>query len=157
MHSAGWPVWEPSGFCFTLLFHQDNSSPIWDLTFTAFPSAPAPAVKGLPKQPAFDPFGLSQEGDACKVCQLVRLTFEPPSLYCFGCAARVKRNQVGGWLGGWLTRRSGGWACDTSWWRRSSLPALGSPQAALLPFARQQRDLWGSCFAAPASLAVFPL
>ena len=54
----------------------------------------------MPKQPAFDPFNLAQEGDACKVCQLVRLTFEPPSLYCFGCAARIKRNQVRVGLGG---------------------------------------------------------
>ena len=57
---------------------------------------PAATVKGLPKQAqgGFDPFGVGEESN-CRVCTLNRLTFEPPSLYCFGCAQRVKRNQVG--------------------------------------------------------------
>lgn len=52
-------------------------------------------VKGVPKQqPGFDPFQAQEMESNCKVCELNRLTFEPPSLYCFGCGQRIKRNQV---------------------------------------------------------------
>ena len=64
---------------------------------------PAPAARGQPKQqqPAFDPFGLGQEAESdCRICERARLTFEPPSLYCFGCGQRIKRNQVRGGRGG---------------------------------------------------------
>jgi hypothetical protein len=57
------------------------------------------AVRGVPKAapaPAFDAsYHQDQQESICKVCQLNRLTFEPPSLYCFGCGMRIKRNQVG--------------------------------------------------------------
>ncbi|GAB4815528.1 hypothetical protein N2152v2_002574 [Parachlorella kessleri] len=35
-----------------------------------------------------------EDENSCKVCGLNRLTFEPPSLYCFSCGQRIKRNQV---------------------------------------------------------------
>ncbi|KAK2080334.1 hypothetical protein QBZ16_000187 [Prototheca wickerhamii] len=35
-----------------------------------------------------------EDENSCKVCGLNRLTFEPPSLYCFTCGQRIKRNQV---------------------------------------------------------------
>ena len=34
---------------------------------------------------------------ACAVCGIIRLTFEPPAVYCTSCAQRIKRNQVSGW------------------------------------------------------------
>lgn len=55
------------------------------------------AVKGVPKQqPGLNPFHMQEMESNCKVCELNRLTFEPPSLYCFGCGQRIKRNQVRG-------------------------------------------------------------
>ncbi|RMZ57131.1 hypothetical protein APUTEX25_002363 [Auxenochlorella protothecoides] len=35
-----------------------------------------------------------EDENSCKVCGLNRLTFEPPSLYCFTCGQRIKRNQT---------------------------------------------------------------
>ena len=32
--------------------------------------------------------------NACCVCGLTRLTFEPPAVYCTSCAQRIKRNHV---------------------------------------------------------------
>lgn len=53
----------------------------------------------MPKReqtPAFDPFGNGLEAESnCSVCKRARMTFEPPSLYCYGCGQRIKRNQVG--------------------------------------------------------------
>lgn len=32
--------------------------------------------------------------NACCVCGLIRLTFEPPAMYCTTCSQRIKRNHV---------------------------------------------------------------
>lgn len=60
---------------------------------------PLVAARGVPKReqtPAFDPFGNGLEAESnCSVCKRARMTFEPPSLYCYGCGQRIKRNQVG--------------------------------------------------------------
>lgn len=37
---------------------------------------------------------LAEEESQCKVCHMNKLTFEPPSLYCYGCGQRIKRNQT---------------------------------------------------------------
>ena len=34
------------------------------------------------------------DDSACAVCGIIRLTFEPPAVYCTSCAQRIKRNQV---------------------------------------------------------------
>ena len=56
-------------------------------------------ARGVPKReqtPALDPFGNGLEAESnCSVCKRARMTFEPPSLYCYGCGQRIKRNQVG--------------------------------------------------------------
>ena len=41
-----------------------------------------------------DAFQNFEDENSCKVCGLNRLTFEPPSLYCFCCGQRIKRNQT---------------------------------------------------------------
>eukprot|EP00775_Hariotina_reticulata_P012625 gene12625-12755_t len=33
-------------------------------------------------------------GDECKVCNLTKLTFEPPCIYCTQCGQRIKRGQI---------------------------------------------------------------
>ena len=35
-----------------------------------------------------------EDESACAVCGIIRLTFEPPAVYCTSCAQRIKRNQV---------------------------------------------------------------
>jgi hypothetical protein len=39
-----------------------------------------------------DPNNLPE--DACQLCGTVRLSFEPPPLYCTPCGARIKRNGI---------------------------------------------------------------
>lgn len=34
------------------------------------------------------------DDNCCSMCGLMRLTFEPPAVYCTSCAQRIKRNHV---------------------------------------------------------------
>ena len=98
-----------------------------------------PGSKGMPMNgmPAGPPN--PDDDSACAVCGIIRLTFEPPAVYCTSCAQRIKRNQVGpmelglgcGVSGCWRELEGCSWLQQWSSHGREYAWVVGIRQAAL--------------------------